>query len=306
MGSEALYKLLLDNVFDGVYSIDADRRITYWNKGAERISGYSSSDVMGARCGDGILVHVDPDGKPLCGESCLMAACMRDGQAREAHVFMHHKDGHRMPVAIHTSAIKDDSGQIIGAVQAFSENAAYVFARRRIEELEELALLDELTRIGNRRYVETNLAARLGEFERYGWTFGVLFMDLDYFKWVNDMHGHQVGDTVLKMVANTLSGAMRPSDVVARWGGEEFVAILSNCDIEKHYRIANRFLSLVRQSFIMNGDAVVQVSLSIGGTLVRPNDTPEEIIERADALIYASKSNGRNCITTDSALPLPM
>ena len=306
MSSEALYKLLLDNVFDGVCSVDIDRRITYWNKGAERISGYSASDVVGARYGDGILVHVDPDGKPLGGESCPMKACLQDGQAREAHVFMHHKAGHCIPVAVHTSAIKDDAGKIIGAVQAFSENEAYVFARRRIEELEELALLDELTRIGNRRYVETNLAARLGEFERYGWAFGVLFMDLDYFKWVNDMHGHQVGDMVLKMVANTLSGAVRPSDVVARWGGEEFVAILSNCDIEKHYRIANRFLSLVRQSFIMNGDAVVQVSLSIGGTLARPGDTPEEIIERADALMYTSKSNGRNCITTDSALPLPM
>ena len=207
-----------------------------------------------------------------------MEACVQDGQTREAHVLLHHKAGHRMPVSLRVSPIKDADGKIIGAVQVFSENAAYFFARRRIDELEELALLDELTRLGNRRYAETSLVARLGAFERYGWTFGVLFMDLDYFKWINDTHGHQVGDKVLKMVANTLSGFVRPSDVIARWGGEEFVAILSNCDIERLHGIANRFLSLVRQSFVMDGEAVVQVTLSIGGTIVRSGDTPEEII----------------------------
>jgi len=304
MGSAALHKLLLDNVFDGVYSMDTDMRITYWNKSAERISGYSATDAVGARCSDRVLVHIDPDGKPLCGESCPMAACMRDGQSREAHVFMRHKGGHLMPVSVRASAIRDAEGQIVGAVQVFSENAAYASAHRRIEELEELALVDELTRLGNRRYVETNLSAHLGEFERYGWIFGVLFMDLDYFKWVNDMHGHQVGDKVLKMVANTLSGLARPSDIIARWGGEEFVAILSNCDVERLYRIANRFLRLVRQSFVMNAEAVVQATLSIGGTIARPGDTAEEIIERADALMYASKSHGRNCVTIDSELSL--
>ena len=91
-------KDLIDNLYDGVYFVDRERVITYWNKGAERITGYKDRQVIGRCCGDNVLNHVDAAGVELCRSHCPLAACMEDGLPREVEVFLHHADGHRMPV----------------------------------------------------------------------------------------------------------------------------------------------------------------------------------------------------------------
>ena len=93
---------LLDSLFDGVYFVDLDRRITYWNAGAERISGYLRSEVVGSCCADNLLRHIDTEGHKLCQDGCPLAATMRDGKTRESSVYLHHKFGHRVPVLVRT------------------------------------------------------------------------------------------------------------------------------------------------------------------------------------------------------------
>ena len=85
----ALYRDLVDNMSDGVYFVDRTRTITYWSRGAERLTGYHASEVVGRRCLDGILNHVDECGTELCGAGCPLKATIRDGRCRDAHVFMH-------------------------------------------------------------------------------------------------------------------------------------------------------------------------------------------------------------------------
>ena len=97
-----------------------------------------------------------------------------------------------------------------------------------IEDLQRKVFLDPLTEIANRRYVDTGLPVRFDEMTRYGWQFGVIMMDIDHFKDVNDRYGHDIGDEALKMIARTLLNSSRSSDIVGRWGGEEFIAIISN------------------------------------------------------------------------------
>lgn len=87
------YKSLLANIRDGVYFTDLDRRITYWNKGAERITGYSADDVVGHRCRDNLLIHVDETGRSLCQGRCPLASTMNDKAPREAKIYLHHKQG---------------------------------------------------------------------------------------------------------------------------------------------------------------------------------------------------------------------
>jgi len=94
------YQDLLDQISDGVYFVTLDRRITYWNGGAERITGYGAHEVLGHRCSEGILRHVDDTGQQLCLHGCPLAAVMKDGRPREAHLYLHHKDGHRVPVTV--------------------------------------------------------------------------------------------------------------------------------------------------------------------------------------------------------------
>ena len=94
------YKDIIDNLYDGIYFVDRDRVITYWNKGAERITGYSPAQTIGRSCRDNLLNHVTASGVQLCQNHCPLAAVMEDGREREVEVFLHHAQGHRLPVMI--------------------------------------------------------------------------------------------------------------------------------------------------------------------------------------------------------------
>lgn len=216
MSSEDFYKRLLDNLHDGVYFVDRDRRITYWNGGAEKISGYRANQVMGSLCRDNLLNHVTESGMELCNSACPLAGTMEDGLPREADVFLHHSDGHRVPVHVRASPIKDDDGNIVGAVETFNSNAAFVETRRKLQRFQKAALIDPLTQTYNRRFINPRLKSLLDEHRNHGLPFGIVLGDIDGFKAVNDSHGHDIGDRVLLMVARTLRADLRKTDVVGR------------------------------------------------------------------------------------------
>ena len=298
--TETFYEGILDNLYDGIYFVDRDRRITYWNKAAERITGFRRSEVLGAHCHDHLLNHINDAGDHLCDRACPLAKCIETGRPTEAEAYIHHKEGYRLPVSIRVTPILDQDGNIIGAAELFSDNSAKALMLQRMEELETMALIDPLTRMANRRYIEMQLSNRLEEMHRYGWSFCVLFADIDDFKRINDTYGHDAGDKVLRMVARTLSGNARPFDIFGRWGGEEFVAIIENVSYKNLPMIANRFRLLVENSYLSVGDEKMRVSVSVGATVARLKDTVETLLRRADQLMYQSKRAGKNRLTTDS------
>jgi diguanylate cyclase (GGDEF)-like protein len=219
---------------------------------------------------------------------------MEDGCPREAEVFMRHQSGHRVPVSVRASPVRNGGGQITGAVEVFSDNSAKNAAEDKIVQLEGLALLDPLTGVGNRRHVEIRLQAALGGFERYGWAYGVLFLDVDHFKKVNDTAGHEAGDQVLRMVARTLAGSLRSVDSFGRWGGEEFVAVVTNTTEDDLRVVAERCRCLVEHSALEADTGRIRVTISVGGSMARTGDTTETLMERADRLMYRAKTGGRN------------
>jgi diguanylate cyclase (GGDEF)-like protein/PAS domain S-box-containing protein len=283
----------------GVYLTDKNRKITYWNRAAEEISGYRADDVMGLHCHDNLLVHVDDKGNSLCRGLCPLARTMADGQGCEADVFLSHKQGHRVAVHVHTLPLRDENGEIIGGAEIFNDISDLLSMRRKTEMLEKMAFFDSLTRLPNREHIESELAARFHEFHRYGIPFGVLFLDIDHFKDLNDMLGHDVGDRVLKMVAATLLGSARSFDIFGRWGGEEFLGIVRNVDAGNLSAISERYLRLIEKSHVTVNGKQISVTVSIGASLVRHDDTSDTIIKRTDYLMYQSKQKGRNRLTID-------
>lgn len=288
------YKELLDNLPDGVYFVDRERRITYWNKGAERLSGFSAAEVVGMHCSDNIHTHVDGEGCQLCTGPCPLAATMEDGRARESEIFLRHKAGYRVPVSVRVSPIRDGEGQILGAVEEFSDNSFKTAALDRLVELQELALLDPTTGVGNRRYAEVRLRAAVDALQRYGWEFGLLFLDVDHFKEFNDTHGHDIGDRVLRMVARTLGGNLRSVDAIGRWGGDEFIAVIASTTAEHLLLTAERSRKLVAASALDGGASQIRVTVSIGATMARADDTLQSLIQRVDSRMYRAKAGGRN------------
>lgn len=298
---EDFYRSLLDNLSDGVYLVNRQRRIVYWNRGAERMTGYSAAEVVGRECAAGVLCHVDEDGHLLCpADTCPAEEVMRRVEVLERRVFLQHRDGHRVPVKTRIAPLRDGAGEVTGAVEIFSDDSAALAAAEHIRRLEEASLLDPLTGVGNRRFAGLELANQLAKLQRYGWQFGVIFLDVDHFKKINDTYGHATGDAVLSMVARTLAGAVRSFDVVCRWGGEEFLVVLSNLSAGDLLKRAEQLRRLVEQSALVR-PAVVAVTISLGATMARPDDTPESLVARADALMYAAKANGRNRVASDGA-----
>lgn len=291
------YQSLLDNLYDGVYFMDRDRRILYWNKGAQRITGFSAEEVVGTCCWDNILMHTDGEGNHLCTGRCPADSTMCSGVPGEADVYLQHKAGHRVPVKVKISPVCNEAGETVGAVEIFSDNSEKLSSLRLIDELKEKVFVDPLTGLANRLFMESVISSRLDEMARFGWTFGLIFLDIDFFKAVNDTHGHDNGDTVLKMVARTLVGCSRSFDTVARWGGEEFVVTVMNVDRAGLLRIAERYRAMVAASQVKVGHAALRVTISLGATLVAGDDTVESLVKRADELMYRSKQNGRDCVT---------
>jgi len=290
-------RLILDALFEGVYFVDRQRRITYWNNAAQEMTGFSAGEVVGKCCYDRVLQHVGDAGEDLCQGPCPLQGTMSDGTAREARVYLHHKDGHRMPIHLRCLPLRDAAGQVVGGVEIFRDASQHHVLSARVKELEQMAYFDALTRVHSRRYVDAYLRMRLEEFDRYRWGFGVVLFDIDDFKIVNDRYGHLVGDRVLKMVATTLASSARAFDIVGRWGGEEFMVVFVNVSREMLANIVERFRVLVSAAFLHEQDAIVSVTVSAGATLVREADTIEGIVGRADQALYQSKQSGRNRMT---------
>jgi diguanylate cyclase (GGDEF)-like protein/PAS domain S-box-containing protein len=287
------YRELLDYLADGVYFTDTERRIIFWNKGAERLSGFSRDEVIGTRCQDNILIHVDAAGRELCTTMCPLGETLQDGRPREAEVFLHHKSGHRVPIRVRVVAKKNEEGAIVGAVEVFSDNSTHMQMSERLAQMERLALLDSLTGLGNRRYLESIIHSRLEELRRNDWHFGILFADIDDFKSINDKYGHDVGDQVIKMVGRTLDGTSRYFDIIGRWGGEEFIAVIANAEQKELDEIGGRMRAMVEHS-MLNAPEYLFVTVSIGGAQATREDTIESLLRRADEKLYHAKKSGKN------------
>ena len=268
MTKEELYLSILNNIQDGVYYVDIHRKIKFWNKGAEQITGYQADEMVGLDCPESKLNHIDECGNHLCVTGCPLFATNIDGVVRTDEVF--------------------------------TRNSPKAYDDNLIENLSEKAMHDSLTRLPNRSYLESFLQYKLSEYQRFGKRFALLFADIDHFRVFNNTYGHDIGDLVLTDIAKSIIHTIKKDDMFGRWGGEEFVGIFS---INRNYEasiIAERLRHLVENTVVTNSDGQeLKVTISVGVTIPRHQDTPDDIIKRADSLMYQSKHNGRNMISTD-------
>jgi two-component system cell cycle response regulator len=165
-----------------------------------------------------------------------------------------------------------------------------------------MALTDTLTGLYNRRYFEVHMDKLLQNLQETQKPMGVLMIDIDHFKAVNDTHGHNVGDEILKSFADRLKDKLRSFDLVARLGGEEFVAILPDITPERAYMVAERLRrAMSDEPFICGAEGgSLTVTTSVGGAIVTAGDDPAVlttvgVLERADKNLYTAKDSGRNC-----------
>lgn len=287
-----LYKQILDQLGEAVYFVDRQRRILYWNRVAEQMTGFLAGEMVGRCCQDNLLDHVDAQMRPLCTQGCPLTQTMENGQPTEERIFLRHRDGQRLPVEVKIAPIRDQDGEIVGAVEIFSDASAFVRVEQLNQDLQRLVNIDQLTQIPNRRAVLNALERELERFRRYRTVFSVIFIDLDHFKQVNDRFGHAVGDQTLAWVAGLLRRLLRRVDMVGRYGGEEFVLLLPTttsgdaCILAEHLReqTAAEPCPATRET----------LTLSLGVTEACQSDTAVTVLERADRAMYEAKRQGRD------------
>jgi diguanylate cyclase (GGDEF)-like protein/PAS domain S-box-containing protein len=203
------------------------------------------------------------------------------------------KNGEAFPEMQSISQVRDASGKTLHYVSMFSD---ITDLKAHQEQLEHTANYDILTNLPNRASLGTQLPLALLQTQRKGKMLAVAYLDLDGFKKVNDMHGHSAGDEFLVAVSRRLAGALRAGDILARIGGDEFVAVLVDIDKASDCEpVLERLLTASSEEIILNGK-IMQVSTSIGVTLYPQNGTdPDMLLRQADQAMYLAKSSGRNC-----------
>ena len=290
-----LLEFFLASVSDGVYHTDLDRRILYWNAGAQRITGHTPGEVTGSLCQDRIVRHVDSRGQELCDTAdCPLCVARKTAETHEADLYLHHREGHLVPVTVRTIPYFDNSGNLAGLTQVFRERSPAP-SRERRADWKKAALTDPLTGLGNRRAFRRSWNRVQQKYAAQGMDVGVLMVDVDHFKQVNDQYGHGVGDKVLRMVARTLAGCLRKGDTAVRWGGEEFLILVPRASASVVADLAERIRHLAERSWVALADGTqARVTVSVGGAQVRAGDTIESVADRADSRLYECKNAGRN------------
>lgn len=289
-----IFRAALESLPTGVCIVDRERKINFWNDGAEKITGYLRQDVVGRFCGEILLTKYHERKVAFCEHSCPLVAAMRDGQARESRVYLHHKSGYAVPVNLRAVAIRDEHGHVVGAVESFVEMP---WGSKRPRPGSDLAVghgLDALTQLPDYTFTESYLADRLKFASEHVIPFGLLCIQLDQLDALTATHGLDAAEALLNVVAHTLRNGLDPTDFVGRWSEDQFVAIVANCSESDLLSTAARLKRLAQSSEIAWWGDRLWVTVSVGGTLLRPGEPLVSLLERAGNALKQAVENGGN------------
>lgn len=294
VNAPGLSQELLDCLFDAVCFVDGDRKIIYWNRGAERLTGYQREGIVGKSCCEDLLLHIDTRGEKVCSGSHPLAQTLEDGQPREAEAFLRHREGHLVAVRTRVTPITDADGKIVGAIEVLCELSGSPGMLLNADQLEDLAFVDPQTNLASRRYLEMRLMSRFEEMQRYGWSFGVIIASVDHLDQIKKSHGPDAANAVIEAAAKTFANTLRSFDTVGRWNDSEFLAIVPVLEYAHLYAIGERIRTLVAQSRVMVDGQGDEITISVGAAALEETDSIVDVVKRAHDWMQKSRQTGGN------------
>lgn len=283
--------LISQSVFDaateGIMVTDAENRIVRVNPAFTRITGYGYEDVQGKTPSLLASGHHDQSFYQA------MYRSLQDKGRWEGEIINRRKDGEVFIEWLKISAVRDREGVLLRYVALLSD---ITVKKKQEQDIWHQAHYDPLTELPNRTLFMDRLGQALAQATRREQAVGVLFIDLDKFKPVNDTYGHQTGDELLRQVARRITNCLREEDTVARLGGDEFVAMLpSILNVSDCVKVADKILANLSQPFRI-GELIVEISASIGVSLARNETSGEALVKQADQAMYRAKADGRHTV----------
>ena len=293
-----LYQDLTDS-FSAVSKTDLKGVITYVSKALEKISGYSKEELIGKT--HRMIKNDEMD--PLTYKK--MWDTITDKKVFTGEILNKRKDGTSYWIDATIIPNLDSHGDIIGfsayrrditnqkdlELEKIKRQEQTIELLAVHEALEKLSTLDPLMQIPNRLSLDTNMKVRYDSYQRYKNIFSLIMIDIDYFKSVNDTYGHLVGDDILKSVSKIIQENIRTTDLFGRWGGEEFMIICEETDIDGAYELAEKIRIAIQEKEF---DVVGRKTISLGIAQIQDNISINEFIQGADDALFYAKNNGRN------------
>jgi diguanylate cyclase (GGDEF)-like protein/PAS domain S-box-containing protein len=295
--TERLLSQIVMSTSDAVFTIDPDMHVQSWNPAAERLYGYTEEEIVGQ--------HVDILLPEIVDPAELEIRTTRQSRVlnqvstyEEFETRRRRKDGTMIEISAVTSPLRDYAGDVIGIVASVRD----ITERRRAESrLSHLSNHDVLTGLYNRVRFEEELTAAAARAEQDGHEAAVLMLDIDNFKYVNETYGHKTGDELVAGIATTLQRCLRDTDVLARFGGDEFGVLIAPTTLEQAQQLAEKLLTAVREHVMQIDRKQLRVSASIGvATFGGKCATAEELLGDVDRAMYQSKEAGRDRVTVYS------
>ncbi|MFG0331797.1 MAG: diguanylate cyclase, partial [Maioricimonas sp. JB049] len=304
------YLHLLGSLYDGFYILDASERFVIWSRGAESLLKRPSGSVLGKRRLSEHLNYIDGRGLSLPPEALPHTLAQTTGEQQCSMLRAKLPDGEVIHLEVQALPLLAEDGALLGVAEIMHVPDR---SRRQPElyrELQRAASTDALTGMANRAELESRLQTIAEHYEegKSSGPYSVIFVDLDHFKQINDTFSHAVGDRVLVETATLLQDELYSGEVVGRYGGEEFVILCPDTDLDAAYRRAERLRKALLRSNI-GGQPGLEVSASFGVAQAEPGESAESVRQRADEALFEAKEAGRNRTCTrrlDSATPAPV
>lgn len=295
---------IIDSIGDGVIVIDRNYTVLRANAAAVASVGLGKEEVIGLKCYE--IFHKQQ--APCNGSSvqCPHNDIFRRGEPRVKVIHTHPSaNGEDRHVELTASAVGNGNGEIVAMVESFrdimdsrTEDQLVKLVKRLNEaqmHLKQMAITDELTGLHNRRYIVERLEHEFHRAKRSGRPLGLIMLDVDHFKQINDAYGHLFGDVVLRVIGARIKTRLRRHDMLGRVGGEEFLVVCPDSSLEDSILVAERIRNAVNGEAISDGIHRVSVALSAGVTAQSEEDvTSDKTLSRADTALYKAKEEGRN------------
>lgn len=274
-------ELITATMGSGLVILDKDGFIKFINPAATNILGFSKEDLVGNSFHELVHQHTGPK------EACPIFLAVKHQKEYDTDDSFKTKDGRFVDVSLKLRPLFIDNNYI-GVVVVFDD----ITERKQLEKrLFKMATEDPLTDLYNRRYTIESLLKYKSQADRYGYSLSVMMIDIDDFKKINDTYGHDIGDEVLKALAKAIKENVRSSDIPSRWGGEEFLVVLPNTNLDGAVYLAERIRESISQIQV---GPVKRFTVSIGVSQYKFGETVDEFITTADRGLYEAKRSGKN------------
>lgn len=284
-------QLTLGNIGDGILCTDVEGRINYLNPAAEILLGWPQNDVLGKLVDDILVIMDETSGRSIRSMSYVTLKTHQE-ETHRSEITLLRSDGERVSVEEIAAPLRDADERFFGVVITLRDVSK---VRVLNEKLVHMATHDALTGLPNRALLKDRLSQELAHAERHGGRVGLMYLDLDLFKEVNDKFGHTAGDDLLREVAVRLQDCVRRTDTVCRVGGDEFIILVSEFDaMESLHELGAKIAESLTTEFQLDGNTAV-ISTSVGiSVFPEDGEDPEILIKHADTAMYQAKACGRN------------